>query len=222
MTEKMSGGRIGYLHVRGMDQPSLQRFLREIRTEGEGKEGMIVDVRFNGGGSTAVDILDVLIRTPWLVRTTRGDIEAETVVIACGVWSPRLARMAGASIPLTPAVHQMIDIGPVPHFAGAKSAIEFPIVRDMDTNMYERQDGSGLEVGSYAHRPILHDPDEIALRCVAMATGGAVADVDGGPLHLRPASICVHGDTPGAVGIARAVRAALQRAGVALGAFAAP
>ena len=95
------------------------------------------------------------------VRTTRGDVEAEIVVIACGVWSPRLARMAGASIPLTPAVHQMIDIGPVPRFAGAKSAIEFPIVRDMDTNMYERQDGSGLEVGSYAHRPILHDPDEI-------------------------------------------------------------
>ena len=95
------------------------------------------------------------------VRTTRGDIDTEIVVVACGVWSPRLARMAGASIPLTPAVHQMIDIGPVPHFAGAQSAIEFPIVRDMDTNMYERQDGSGLEVGSYAHRPILHDPDEI-------------------------------------------------------------
>jgi glycine cleavage system aminomethyltransferase T/glycine/D-amino acid oxidase-like deaminating enzyme len=95
------------------------------------------------------------------VRTDRGEIETETVVICCGVWSPRLARMAGASIPLTPAVHQMIDIGPVPHFAGAKSAIDFPIVRDMDTNMYERQDGTGLEVGSYAHRPILHHPDEI-------------------------------------------------------------
>ena len=95
------------------------------------------------------------------IRTNRGDIETEAVVICCGVWSPRVARMAGASIPLTPAVHQMIDIGPVPRFADAKSAIEFPIVRDMDTNMYERQDGSGLEVGSYAHRPILHDPDEI-------------------------------------------------------------
>ena len=95
------------------------------------------------------------------VRTDRGEIETEYVLICCGVWSPRLARMAGASIPLTPAVHQMIDIGPVPRFAGAKSAIEFPIVRDMDTNMYERQDGTGLEVGSYAHRPILHDPDEI-------------------------------------------------------------
>jgi glycine cleavage system aminomethyltransferase T/glycine/D-amino acid oxidase-like deaminating enzyme len=95
------------------------------------------------------------------VRTTAGDVEAELVVIACGVWSPRLARMAGASIPLTPAVHQMIDVGPTHWFAEAKGDIEFPIVRDMDTNMYERQHGSGLEIGSYAHRPILHDPEEI-------------------------------------------------------------
>ena len=95
------------------------------------------------------------------VRTSRGDVEAGVVVIACGVWSPRIARMAGANIPLTPAVHQMIDVGPVPRFLSSTSAIEFPIVRDMDTNMYERQDGQGLEVGSYAHRPILHEPDEI-------------------------------------------------------------
>ena len=69
--------------------------------------------------------------------------------------------MAGASIPLTPAVHQMIDVGPVPRFLDSKTAVDFPIVRDMDTNMYERQDGQGLEVGSYAHRPILHEPDDI-------------------------------------------------------------
>src|SRR3954451_21013696 len=95
------------------------------------------------------------------VRTADGDIETDTLVIACGVWSPLLAKMAGASIPLTPAIHQMIDIGPVPRFEGTSKAIEFPIVRDMDTNMYERQDGTGLEIGSYAHRPILHDPTEI-------------------------------------------------------------
>ncbi|TMB89310.1 MAG: FAD-dependent oxidoreductase [Chloroflexi bacterium] len=95
------------------------------------------------------------------VRTTEGDVEADTVVITCGVWSPRVARMAGTQIPLTPAVHQMIDVGPVPRFAGAKSDIEFPIVRDMDTNMYERQAGGDLEIGSYAHRPILYDPDDI-------------------------------------------------------------
>jgi glycine cleavage system aminomethyltransferase T/glycine/D-amino acid oxidase-like deaminating enzyme len=95
------------------------------------------------------------------LRTTRGEIETERVVIACGCWSPRIARMAGARIPLTPIVHQMIDIGPAPRFADAKGLIEFPIVRDMDTNMYERQDGTGLEIGSYAHRPILMDADEI-------------------------------------------------------------
>jgi glycine cleavage system aminomethyltransferase T len=69
--------------------------------------------------------------------------------------------MAGASIPLTPAVHQMIDIGPARPFADAKGDIEFPIVRDMDTNMYERQHGSGLEIGSYAHRAILYDPEDL-------------------------------------------------------------
>ncbi len=95
------------------------------------------------------------------VRTSRGDIRAEVVAICCGIWSPRIARMAGASIPLSPAVHQMIDVGPVPLFAKTVGEIEYPIVRDMDTNMYERQHGSDMEVGSYAHRPILVDPDDI-------------------------------------------------------------
>ncbi len=95
------------------------------------------------------------------VRTDHGDIETEVVVIACGIWSPRIAKMAGASIPLIPAVHQMIDIGPVPIFANARTEVDYPIVRDMDTNMYERQHGSGFEVGSYAHRAILMDPDDI-------------------------------------------------------------
>jgi len=107
---------------------------------------------------TGIDVEDSRVRR---VRTTRGDFDADTVVIACGVWSPRIARMAGASIPLTPAVHQMIDVGPVPRFLTSKTAVDYPIVRDMDTNMYERQDGQGLEVGSYAHRPILHESDDI-------------------------------------------------------------
>jgi tricorn protease len=73
MVEKLSEGKLGYLHIAAMDKPSLDKFLREIRTEGEGKKGMIIDVRFNGGGSTAVDVLGVLIKTPWMVRTTRGE-----------------------------------------------------------------------------------------------------------------------------------------------------
>ncbi|MGH3366338.1 MAG: GcvT family protein, partial [Nocardioidaceae bacterium] len=96
-----------------------------------------------------------------MVRTDHGDIETGTVVIACGVWSPRIARMAGASIPLSPAVHQMIDIGPIPELDQTGLEIAYPIIRDMDAMMYERQRGADLEIGSYAHRPILHEPDHI-------------------------------------------------------------
>ncbi|MFZ5870056.1 MAG: LamB/YcsF family protein [Actinomycetota bacterium] len=67
---------------------------------------------------------------------------------------------------------------------------------------------------------VLHDADEIARRCVAMATGEPVTDVDGNPLTLRPDSICVHGDTAGAVEIARRVREALTDAGITVEPFA--
>jgi glycine cleavage system aminomethyltransferase T/glycine/D-amino acid oxidase-like deaminating enzyme len=107
---------------------------------------------------TGLDVVDGHIRR---VRTDRGDIDADTVVIACGVWSPRIAAMAGASIPLTPAVHQMIDIGPVAAFEHITDPVGFPIIRDVDTNMYERQHGNEFEIGSYAHRAILMDPDDI-------------------------------------------------------------
>ena len=113
------------------------------------------------GAATEVTGIDVEDGRITRVRTDHGDIATSTVVIACGCWSPRIARMAGASIPLTPAVHQMISVGPVPQFADTVGEISFPIVRDMDTNMYERQHGGDLEVGSYAHRAILMDANDI-------------------------------------------------------------
>ncbi len=105
--------------------------------------------------------VDPVTRRVSAVRTTSGDFETDTVAICCGVWSPRIARMAGASIPLTPVVHQMISVGPVPLFADTAGEIEYPIVRDVDTNMYERQHGGDLEVGSYAHRPMVVRPETI-------------------------------------------------------------
>jgi glycine cleavage system aminomethyltransferase T/glycine/D-amino acid oxidase-like deaminating enzyme len=125
------------------------------------REAAVAAGALHVAASTEVVGIDVERGRVRRVRTTRGDIEAETVVVACGVWSPLLAAMAGARIPLTPAVHQMIDVGPVPRFERCEQAIEFPIVRDMDVLMYERQDGTSLEIGSYAHRSILHDPEEI-------------------------------------------------------------
>lgn len=63
---------------------------------------------------------------------------------------------------------------------------------------------------------VLHDPDVIARRVVRLATQGTVDAVDGSTVRVSPDSVCVHGDTPGAVAIARSVRAALEGAGVAV------
>jgi glycine cleavage system aminomethyltransferase T/glycine/D-amino acid oxidase-like deaminating enzyme len=105
-----------------------------------------------------LDVIDGAIRA---VVTDKGTIEAEHVVIACGVWSPRIAAMAGATIPLTPAVHQMVDVGPIDVLQESNTEVAYPIVRDMDTFCYERQTAGSMEVGSYAHRPIFHHPDDI-------------------------------------------------------------
>ncbi|MTJ01745.1 S41 family peptidase [Idiomarina piscisalsi] len=60
MTEKYSDGRLGYLHIRGMNWTSFERFERELMAAGYGKEGIVIDVRYNGGGWTTDYLMAVL------------------------------------------------------------------------------------------------------------------------------------------------------------------
>jgi 5-oxoprolinase (ATP-hydrolysing) subunit A len=80
--------------------------------------------------------------------------------------------------------------------------------------------GEGRLVSRREPGAVLHDPERVAARAVVMATEGRVETIDGGQVEVEVRSLCVHGDTPGAVDLARAVRAALEEAGVALEAFA--
>lgn len=66
---------------------------------------------------------------------------------------------------------------------------------------------------------ILHDPDLVADRMLELVTAGSVEATDGSRVTVPAESICVHGDSPGAVAMARAVRARLTSAGVILGPF---
>ncbi|ROS62532.1 UPF0271 protein [Frigoribacterium sp. PhB160] len=66
---------------------------------------------------------------------------------------------------------------------------------------------------------VLHDPAEIRDRVLALVETGRVTAVDGTEVELDAGSVCVHGDTPGAVAIARAVRDGLEGAGVAVRSF---
>ena len=66
---------------------------------------------------------------------------------------------------------------------------------------------------------VISAPDEVVARAVRMVTEGTVTAADGTDLPVRADTLCVHGDTPGAVALAAAVRAGLERAGVALAPF---
>ncbi|MCY1676487.1 LamB/YcsF family protein [Pseudarthrobacter sp. SL88] len=67
---------------------------------------------------------------------------------------------------------------------------------------------------------VLHDPAEVAEHVLRMATEQSVRTIDGSILKIRAESICVHGDSPGAVAMATAVKSALADAGISIGAFA--
>lgn len=66
---------------------------------------------------------------------------------------------------------------------------------------------------------VLHDEALVARRMVQLVRDGAVEAVDGSLARVQADSICVHGDSPGAVAMARAVRQALENDGIALRAF---
>ncbi len=66
---------------------------------------------------------------------------------------------------------------------------------------------------------VITDPTQVAARAVAIATEHRVIAIDGTVVDVRARSICIHGDTPGAVGLARAVRAGLEIAGVGIHPF---
>ncbi|MFM6848484.1 MAG: LamB/YcsF family protein [Terrabacter sp.] len=67
---------------------------------------------------------------------------------------------------------------------------------------------------------VLHDVAEVAARVVRLAREGVVAAVDGTDVEVRAESVCIHGDTPGAVEMARAVRRELEAAGFEIRPFA--
>jgi UPF0271 protein len=75
--------------------------------------------------------------------------------------------------------------------------------------------GSRREPGA-----VLHDPEEVAQRMLRLSTEGVVTAADGSELRLEAQSICVHGDSPAAVAMARSIRERLADAGVAIAPFA--
>ncbi|MEE9372896.1 MAG: S41 family peptidase [Saprospiraceae bacterium] len=80
LTESFSNGKLGYIHIRGMNWTSFERFERELTASGLGKEGIVIDVRYNGGGWTTdmlMTVLNVRQHSFTIPRGAAKSLEAE-------------------------------------------------------------------------------------------------------------------------------------------------
>ncbi|MEM8504927.1 MAG: FAD-dependent oxidoreductase [Cyanobacteria bacterium P01_D01_bin.1] len=112
-------------------------------------------------GHTTVTDIEVVSSQVRAVVTNKGRIETEKVLVCAGIWGPRIGRMVGEIIPLTPVQHQYVQTGPISELAGKTEEVTLPMIRHQDHSMYFRQHGDCWGIGSYQHEPLLLDPDNI-------------------------------------------------------------
>ena len=96
------------------------------------------------------------------VVTDHGEIPADVVVCCAGIWGPRVTRMVGMPLPLTPLEHQLAWTEPVPALAGAAGEATHPILRHQGADLYYRERFDRVGIGYYGHRPMPVEPDAIA------------------------------------------------------------
>jgi glycine cleavage system aminomethyltransferase T/glycine/D-amino acid oxidase-like deaminating enzyme len=102
---------------------------------------------------TGIEVRDGRVRG---VRTERGDVAAEVVVDAGGMFAAEIGRMAGVRVPLLPMSHQYLVTQPLDAVREARGSgaarRSLPTLRDPDLLVYYREDGDGLVMGGYERR----------------------------------------------------------------------
>ncbi|MEU9329364.1 FAD-dependent oxidoreductase [Streptomyces canus] len=140
-----------------------------IPTDGLAKAVLAVEAQIRRATERGVtflarhEVLDVLQADGEVtgVRTDQGDLQADIVVCCAGIWGPKIARMVGMNLPLTPLAHQLAWTGPVPALAGQTEEAVRPILRHQDADLYYRDRHDTLGIGYYGHRPMPITADEI-------------------------------------------------------------
>ena len=152
----------------------------------------------------------------WLVETPKGNIHAEWVVNAAGLWGREVAALAGLKLPLIPTEHQYFVTESI---AGiAEQDRRLPSVADRDGEYYLRQEGNGLLIGAYekdmrfwaedgtpqgfGHELFADDLDRImdnvmrAMDRVPVAATAGIKRVINGPMIWSPDSNALFGPVP--------------------------
>ena len=95
------------------------------------------------------------------VRTDRGDVECERVLLCAGIWGPTVGAFAGVPIPLVAVQHQLVWTDPIPELEGETREVAHPILRHQDLAMYFRHREDHYAVGNYHHEPIVTPQREL-------------------------------------------------------------
>lgn len=110
---KLSNGRVGYIHIQAMNQPSLRKFEKELR-EYRDKEAMVIDQRWNGGGNIEQELLGILVQRQYQVWQPRGT-EATTRPFG-GFFGPKVVLQnwrSASNAEMFPAGFRALGLGKV-------------------------------------------------------------------------------------------------------------
>jgi UPF0271 protein len=209
------------------DAETIRRLLRLCRDRGvrAGAHPSYPD-RLNFGRLRLVMPLDQLIgqlRSQLILIRTIADQLSQPISYV--KLHGALANQAAEELPLAVGVFgalQAMDPGiavlALDGSAQVRAALAVGVRVELEAYADRAYQANGLLVPRTLQGSVLHDTGEIAERCVRLATAGEIVAVDGTVLKVGARSICIHGDNPQAVAIARAVRAALEKAGVVIAA----
>ncbi|GGL89279.1 GcvT family protein [Nakamurella endophytica] len=97
------------------------------------------------------------------VRTPDGTavLDADVVVCCAGIWGQRVAGFVGQTLALTPLAHQFAWTAPVRPLAGRRTESVRPVLRHQDADLYYRENHDRLGIGSYRHRPMPVEVQEL-------------------------------------------------------------
>jgi dimethylglycine oxidase len=96
------------------------------------------------------------------IDTDHGHLDADIVVCCAGIWGPKIAGMVNQQLALTPLAHQHTWTKPLAALAGHTAEATRPVLRHQDADLYYRENGTGLGIGSYRHRPMPVSVDELS------------------------------------------------------------
>ena len=95
------------------------------------------------------------------VNTNKGFYPADIVISAAGIWGPKVGRMFGMSKAFQPMAHQLAFTEPLAELAGETVELTMPICRNQEEDLYYRQRFDAMGIGSYLHKPMPVEAEEI-------------------------------------------------------------